>query len=132
MISTSQTQAGRTSRTWWLSVTLKISIELPSLFGDKPVFPDFVLEDCNVSLAKNDTGEANWDMLPDSGPKQEPEPEKPPRKDSPMWVKDVKINNCASSFLPGPDLDHPLDIKVSDLAMQHHDDNRWQARGQAA
>ena len=55
---------------------LKISIELPSLFEDKPVFPDFVLEDCRVSLVRNTSGEANWDMLPDSGPKPEPEPEK--------------------------------------------------------
>lgn len=107
---------------------LKISIELPSLFAGKPVFPDFVLEDCNVVLTKNDTGEANWDMLPDSGPKLEPEPEKPPLKDSPLWMKDIKIKNC-ELVLAGPALDHPLDIKVSDLAMQHHDDNRWQARG---
>ena len=67
-------------------------------------------------------------MLPDSGPKLEPEPEKPPRKDSPLWVKDIKINNC-ELILAGQDLDHPLDIKVSDLTMQHHDDNRWQASG---
>jgi len=107
---------------------LKISIELPSLFGDKPVFPDFVLEDCNVALVKNETGEANWDMFQDSDSRPEPEPEKPRRKESPLWLKDLKINNC-ELLIAGPDLDHPLDIKVSDLAMQHHDDNRWQARG---
>ena len=109
---------------------LLISVDLPSLFGDKPIFPAFVLEDCNVLLTRNDSGEANWEMHPDTEPGPEPEPEqiKPRLKDSPFWVKDMKVHNCQLD-LDSPRLEYPLVLRVSDLAMQHHDDNRWVSKG---
>jgi len=105
---------------------LLFSVDVPSLFSDKFIFPAIALDDCTVLLDKNDAGEANWDVLP----KTEPEPEKKeePRDDWPLWLKDLKIQNCRLN-IASPNLDHPLDIKVSDLSMQHHDNNRWVAKG---
>jgi uncharacterized protein involved in outer membrane biogenesis len=107
---------------------LKISVELSSLFSDRPVFPVFVLEECRVSLVKNDAGDANWDVLPDSEPGTEPVPEKPKREHLPLWLKELKIQNCQVD-MQGPHLEKPLDIKVTDLSMLHGDDHRWTGRG---
>ncbi len=105
---------------------LLLTVDVPSLFSDKFIFPAFTLDDCTILLDRNDAGEANWDVLP----KTEPEPGKKeePRDDWPVWLKDLKIQNCRLN-IAGPNLDHPLDIKVSDLSMQHHDNIRWIAKG---
>ncbi len=105
---------------------LLVTVDLPSLFGDKPIFPAIALDDCAVSLVKNDAGEGNWDVLPKT--ETEPEKKKEPREDLPLWLKKMKIHNC-QVLIAGPDLDHPLDIMVADLSMQHGDDNRWAGKG---
>jgi len=107
-----------------------ISFELASLFEEPLVFPNAVLEDCSVYLERNDDGEANWSMGPESGPQTGPAPvpdESGPRK-WPIWIKDLAIRNCeldVTSF----NLEQPLALKLSDLTMQHHDDNRWSGKG---
>ena len=80
---------------------LLVTVDVPSLFGDKYIFPAIALDDCTVSLVKNDAGEANWDLLPESDP--EPEKEKKPRDDWPVWLKDLKIQNCQLN-MAGPAL----------------------------
>ncbi len=107
---------------------LLITVDVPSLFSDKFIFPAFALDDCTIFLVKNDAGEANWDVLPETEPEPEPEKKEEPRDDWPLWLKDLKIQNCQLN-IASPNLDHPLDIKVSDLSMQHHDNIRWVAKG---
>ena len=105
---------------------LKISVEVASLFSDKPVFPSFEASDCKIVLVQNAEGKANWDMLQRSDPK--PKPDKPPREDLPLWLKDLKITNCELDITTLK-LKDPLNIGVASLAMQHHDDNRWTGIG---
>jgi uncharacterized protein involved in outer membrane biogenesis len=107
---------------------LLITINLPSIFSDKIIFPALVLDDCAVTLLKNDAGEANWQFFPGTEKAAEPEKKKEPRKDLPVRLKDLKIHACQLN-IASPKLNLPLDIKVSDLAMQHSDDSRWAAKG---
>ncbi len=107
---------------------LVISVDLRSLFGNRPVFPRLDLRDCKVSLSKNDEGKANWDMFHRDGAEPEPESASLKRKDLPVRLNELAVNNC-EVVLSGPDLKLPLDIKVSGLSMQHHADNRWEGNG---
>ena len=111
-----------------------ISFELSTLFDDRPVFPDAQLEDCSVYVERNDAGELNWAIGPESGPEDEPEAAPEPEEEKsgprslPIWVKDLAIENCAvhvSSFK----LEEPLNLQLTSLEMQHHDDSRWEGKG---
>jgi uncharacterized protein involved in outer membrane biogenesis len=110
---------------------LKISLQLSSLFGDRPVIPFFSLDDCRVTLLRKDEDVPNWDLFPDRPPETEPEPEPVPDQDQgkklPLRVLDVEIRNC-EVYIASLKIDEPLDIKVSELSMQHHDDSRWQGK----
>jgi uncharacterized protein involved in outer membrane biogenesis len=111
-----------------------ISFELSTLFDDRPVFPDAQLEDCSVYVERNDSGELNWAMGPESGPEDEaeaaPEPEKRESgpQNLPIWVKDLVIKNCelyVSSFK----IEEPLNLQLTSLEMQNEDDIRWEGKG---
>ena len=111
-----------------------ISFELSTLFDDRPVFPDAQLEDCSVYVERNESGELNWDIGPESGPEDEPEAAPEPEdkefgpQNLPIWVKDLAIANCevhVSSFK----IEEPLNLKLTSLEMQHHDDSRWEGKG---
>jgi len=112
---------------------LLISFDISSLFSDQLVFPAIAIDNCVVSLERNEEFIANWDVIPKSDKPDEPEEEKEkglPRK-LPVWTKDIKINSC-ELLLTSPKLKLPLDIQIADLAMQHHDDSRWAAQGSGA
>jgi uncharacterized protein involved in outer membrane biogenesis len=104
---------------------LKISFRVSSLFKDQPVFPFLALQDCKISLLKDEEGKANWDMLQKKDPGQGPVPE---RKEFPVRLNDLEIKNC-ELVLTSPNLDQPLDIKATGLTMQHHGDDRWEGKG---
>ena len=108
--------------------SLKISFRVSSLFKDQPVFPFLGLQDCKISLLKDDAGKANWDMLQKKAPGHGAASERPARKAFPARLGDMEINNC-ELVLSSPDLEHPLDIKATGLSMQHHGDNRWEGKG---
>jgi uncharacterized protein involved in outer membrane biogenesis len=105
---------------------LKISIDLSSLFSEQIVFPALSLEDCKVSLTRNDEGVPSWDMGPQSEP--DPGPPSPPRDKLPVVFRDLQLRNC-EVFLASLNLEEPLDIKVSGLEMQHLENGRWQGKG---
>jgi uncharacterized protein involved in outer membrane biogenesis len=107
---------------------LLISIDITTLFSDRLVFPALVVDECAVNLLRNEAGEPNWKMHPQTDPKPEEEPEKPPRKEMPVWTKDIKLSTC-ELYIASTRLEDPLDVKVADLAMQHHDDSRWESKG---
>ncbi len=105
---------------------LKISIDLSSLFADQIVFPALSLEDCKVSLIRNDEGEPNWQMVPQYEPKSKPDPPPPPRDKLPVVFRDLQVQNCSLN-LASLNLEYPLDFEFSSIAMQHLENDRWQS-----
>ena len=106
---------------------LKISIDLSSLFDDQIVFPAVSLEDVKVRLVRNEQGEPNWDMSPEKKPKAGPSPPPPRRENLPVVFRDLKISN-SEIYLASLKLEDPLDIRISQLAMQHLENDRWQSK----
>ncbi len=106
---------------------LKISIELSSLFDDQIVFPQLSLDDVKVRLVRNDQGEPNWDMFPEKEPETGSSPPPPRRKNLPLVLRDLKISN-GEIYLASLKLEEPLDIKISQLEMQHLENERWQSK----
>jgi uncharacterized protein involved in outer membrane biogenesis len=113
---------------------LLISFEIASLFGPRYIFPDAAIDDCSVYLERNNDGVANWSMGPEGEsqaepePEPEPEPDKPGSRQWPVWIKDLAIQDCELD-VTSTKLEEPLVLKLSDLTMQHHDDNRWAGQG---
>ena len=106
---------------------LRISIDLSSLFDDQIIFPAVSLEDVKVRLVRNDQGEPNWDMFPETEPEAGPSPPSPRREKLPLVLRDLKISN-GEIYLASPKLEDPLDIRISQLAMQHLENDRWQSK----
>ncbi len=107
---------------------LKISFQVSSLFKDQAVFPFLAIQDCRVSLLKNDEGKVNWDMLQKNGPGQGPAPGQSERKGFPVFLSDLEITNC-ELVLVGPNLERPLNIKATGLSARHQGENRWEGKG---
>jgi uncharacterized protein involved in outer membrane biogenesis len=104
---------------------LKISIDLSSLFDEQIVFPALSLEGCKVNLVRNEHGESNWDMGPESKPKPGPSPRL--MEQLPVVFRNLQIQNCALD-LASPKLEEPINVKVTSLSMQHLENDRWQSK----
>lgn len=105
---------------------LSITVDVLSLFGDTPVIHSLALEDCDLRLQENEAGQANWDVLPESG---EPSAEvAEPHAALPVLLMDTQIRQCQVSH-DSPQRDRPLVIAVDDLSLQLLDGIRWSGRG---
>lgn len=92
---------------------LQITIDIPSLWDETIIIPSLVLEGCNISLLKNDAGEPNWDVLPESEPPKQP----PPKRSSlPVHLLDAQIRDCLLE-VDGPNRVRPLSLAVSSLGL---------------
>jgi len=103
---------------------LKISIDLSSLFAEQIIFPALSLEDCKVSLTRNDKGEPNWNMIPWSEP--EPGPPPPSRDKLPVVLREFQLQDCSLN-VSSLKIEEPLDFKFSSVSMQHLESDRWQS-----
>jgi uncharacterized protein involved in outer membrane biogenesis len=91
---------------------LKFSINLPSLFGDgKSVIPLIEIDGCEISLSRNENGEANWALIAETA--------EGPETDTtgfPVRLDDLSISNCQMT-LDTPDRPQPLDINAQKIAL---------------
>ena len=105
-----------------------IKFEMASLLGETPTIPNALLEDCSLNLEKSETGEANWNLGPESEPESESRPEDQGKGHLPVWVKDLIIRNCQLEFSSFK-LEQPLALHISEWAMQLSEENRWRGAG---
>jgi uncharacterized protein involved in outer membrane biogenesis len=112
---------------------LLISVDIPSLWGETPVIPEIAIEDCTISLHRNDQGQANWDVMPETTAEPEPElePEPSARTGLPVELQDLQIKGCRLDFKT-PEREHPLVIEADELSMQVQEPARVQARGEGS
>ncbi len=108
---------------------LLVTVDLPSLLEALPTIQNLVIEDCSINLLRNNAGDANWDVLPESGPEPHgPAPVPPGPKSLPVVLKDLQIRNCRVDFKT-PDRDQPLVTEVDNMALQTLPDNSIEGRG---
>jgi hypothetical protein len=105
---------------------LRMVVDIPSLFRDKPVFPLLVVEDCWLSLVEQEDGRANWDMLPESAD-QAPSTA-PDGRELPFRLLDAEIRNCRFSH-SSPARGQPLLVEIDELSQQLREDRHWQIQG---
>ena len=72
---------------------LRVTVDVLSLFGDTPVIPSLLLEDCQIELVRNEVGVANWDVLPEAEAPTAPER----TSGLPLLLLDTQIRNCQLS-----------------------------------
>ena len=109
---------------------LVVSIDLSTLFEDRIVFPEVVLDDCKVSVLRNDEDKLNWAIGPEDAqeePESEPEPDSPPMEFLPVKFLDLQVSKCGV-FIDSIKLETPLDIQVASLDMEQLDNGRWQSK----
>ncbi len=94
---------------------LLIQIDLPSLLGEVPVIPLLEVENCRISLVKNNAGEANWDLLTEPEPRIKPT--QPLPESLPVLLQDIQMRNCSLDF-NSPDRDQPLIAEVENISLQ--------------
>lgn len=105
---------------------LRVTVDLPSLFGGIPVIRSLLLEDCDILLRKNESGEANWDVLPES--EEAPDEAPAPSTGLPVLLLDTQIRRC-SLRLNTPKRSRPLTIEADGLELRLVDEIRWRGSG---
>ena len=105
---------------------VRVTIDVPSLFGEVPVIRSLLLEDCAVHLAENAEGAANWDMLAEAS--DEPPAEQEPATGLPVLLLDTHLRECRLTH-DAPQREQPLTVAADELALQLVDGNRWQGSG---
>jgi uncharacterized protein involved in outer membrane biogenesis len=105
---------------------LRLVVDVPSLFGDFPLIPELLLEDCDIQLQQNEANEANWDVLPESPDASDANGEKD--RGPPILLLDARLNRCRLSH-DAPEREQPLVVAVDELALGLVDEVRWQASG---
>jgi uncharacterized protein involved in outer membrane biogenesis len=105
---------------------VRVTIDVPSLFGEVPVIRSLLLEDCAVHLAENAEGAANWDVLAEAS--DEPPAEQEPATGLPVLLLDTHLRECRLSH-DAPQREQPLTVAADELALQLVDGNRWQGSG---
>jgi len=105
---------------------LRMVVDIPSLFGDKLVFPLLVVEDCSLSLVEQEDGRANWDILPESI--EQPPSTTPDGHALPFRLLDAEIRNCRFSH-SSPAREQPLLVEIDELSQQLREDRHWQIEG---
>lgn len=104
---------------------LEVGLVIPSLWGDTVIVPAVALEDCRVSLRKNATGEANWNVLPAA---EEPVEPGPPSTELPVLLQDLLIRNCQLDVV-GLDRGQALAIEIDEAGLQMDEASRAQGKG---
>lgn len=95
---------------------LRVTIDIPSLFGPIPIVPLVQLEDCRIELETNADGEANWDVLPAN---DKPETvEKIEKGLIHVVVKHLLIGNCRLTQ-DSPQHTAPLDVRIRTARLEH-------------
>jgi uncharacterized protein involved in outer membrane biogenesis len=103
---------------------LRLTVDIPSLFGAMPVVPLVQLEDCRIELETSAEGEKNWDVLPR---KDDPEPvEKKKKGLVPVVLNQLLINNCRLTQ-DSPQHTTPLDVRIETARLEHVTGDRLEA-----
>ena len=89
---------------------LKVGIEVPSLFSKLPTVTEVILADCSVELLRNESGDLNWDVLPEK-------PEDPVREQKkegdalvPVLLKSITVQDCGLQA-DSPGRESPLEAR---------------------
>ena len=97
---------------------LRVSIELPALWGRVVHLPEIELADCVADLRRNDDGVANWDVL------QTPEPSEPvAAKPWSLRLDRLQIDRCQLG-LDGPQRPRPTNIRFDEVRLHREGDQR--------
>jgi len=104
---------------------LKVTVDIPSLFGRTPMVRLLVVEDCSLDLVENESGEANWDLWPAAPAETKPSEQ----SDWPVLLQYVQVRNCRLSH-SSPSRERPLDVEIGELSQRLGDDQGWQIRGE--
>lgn len=90
----------------------RVTIEIPSLFGDLVYLPYLLLEDCAVQILENETGESNWDFPGDEEPEAEEE-----GAVLPFALRDIDISTCQLLY-DEPAREQELDVRVTSATLE--------------
>lgn len=102
---------------------LKVGIDIPSLFGELPTVTEVILADCSVELLRNESGDLNWDVLPDKPEDTVRKPKKEGDALVPVLLKNISIQNCGLQA-DSPGRESPLEARIDSATLQDQDGDR--------
>ena len=103
---------------------LRVTVDIPSLFGSQPYIPFIQLEDCLVDLESNNEGQKNWDIIAET---ETPEPVSTKKKGLlPVLIDQLHISDCQLRQ-NSPAHEEPLAINIAAARLERVVPDRLEA-----
>jgi hypothetical protein len=98
--------------------SLDVTVDVRTLFSDRLHFMDIAISDADVRLSRNEEGQANWDMLAETGSKEDTEA---PADQLPFRIERLKISDF-SVVDEAPSRQTPLQVIFNELLFERRSD----------